>query len=1294
MTRIFANTVCVLILCGGLFAAAPLAVDDLHLTAANTSRICYPLVNDSDADGDVLSLQSFDSASARGGTITDNGDGTLTYSPPSGFAGLDTFGYTATDGGSSSSGTVSISVNAAFDAEAARTAILNGVSTLADPGGASGCVAYGPTACSIGHYGGENRSDPIVAASTLGNGRVLAMPDHQWLRMNTFANSGDTGQYYLNALAWLTGTTSKDIKVVAIQDNNEADVWLTSQGFTNVVKSSNYATELADADVLVGWLGSSLSQTDVDSIIDFTRNGGALFLADYGIGYIWWWDSTGLVNAPGNRVLRQAGIGFAKEGGGSLDIDRSSGQTTSEDVVGMLEDSSGYSTTDLDIGGTVMSRIFDILPEGDNLLARLDVEFYKRIDSIYPSLSSAVSDSFEKSLLRRESSLLLAVPIDEITTHRTTEPVYGIVPEGAPRVTQVFNFNITEEGINTRGNDSVIWLSTGLYAAPGEIVTLTVDPAVTSLGMKVKLSGDWNNISARDSYLRMPFGTSRAYVIDSTSVQAASAFGGLIYITIPKNTIPGAFDVTIENAVEAPYFVLGQDTNEDWLNTLRDRPAPWAELVSGNMIISLPTYMISDLDKAEELMTFWHEGVAAQDDLVCWTGRRTRPMRMYSMIQTAWGSGYAGYPIGGQGWDFGDYEGKELGYCWGAYHETGHWHQSKYWKDDRTGEVTVNVFTMRAIEAVCDSGIAASGWKSQWDPASRVSMYQSSGGFDAASLSERLVMFTQLKVAFGWGAYKNLSQSYLDDEISSPGSLPTNDQEEWDQLMQRFSMDVGYDLSPFFVDWAYGVSQPAIDSLSDLPEWNMLETVTDYYSAPVGASVTIVNPADNDYSFEGSKTGVSMGTAENGVLTDNGDGTWMYTPNGGFEGIETISYTVQNGYGNTFTGTVEITFIAIIERERIAYDGFEGTDGTDVDGTGSGTGWAGNWTETSAFTPQFRYSDPGNGFSILETTGQKALFLGNASGSSTRYSRSLTSAVTVDASNPEIWVSTLVEIGSGDGDVNTGRGIGIELTHGGTSVVGMGKKINNSFGIGSSISWSDNWVNSSVGSGSIGVRYLTLKLFFDGTDTIATVYVADGQTQAGLDFSDVDTFAGTATLTISGAVTFDGVNLYGYHGSTTSNSIDEIVIERQPEQDPPTPDPMTFATDPYAAGTATISMTATTATDVSGVEYYFTCTAGGGNDSGWQGSASYEDTGLLSDIQYSYTVKARDLSAAYNETAESSPAAVVIDLYDGKLGMSDFAFFAAQWLDVDCGFCEGTDLTGDGNTNIDDLLVFGGNWLN
>ncbi len=93
----------------------------------------------------------------------------------------------------------------------------------------------------------------------------------------------------------------------------------------------------------------------------------------------------------------------------------------------------------------------------------------------------------------------------------------------------------------------------------------------------------------------------------------------------------------------------------------------------------------------------------------------------------------------------------------------------------------------------------------------------------------------------------------------------------------------------------------------------------------------------------------------------------------------------------------------------------------------------------------------------------------------------------------------------------------------------------------------------------------------------------------------------------------------------------------------PEPNQMTWATPPYAtpSSTTSITMVATTATDISGVEYYFLETSGhnGGTSSGWQDSPTYVDTGLDPCTTYTYEVKARDKSSNHNETAYSTPPA-------------------------------------------------------
>jgi hypothetical protein len=111
--------------------------------------------------------------------------------------------------------------------------------------------------------------------------------------------------------------------------------------------------------------------------------------------------------------------------------------------------------------------------------------------------------------------------------------------------------------------------------------------------------------------------------------------------------------------------------------------------------------------------------------------------------------------------------------------------------------------------------------------------------------------------------------------------------------------------------------------------------------------------------------------------------------------------------------------------------------------------------------------------------------------------------------------------------------------------------------------------------------------------------------------------------------------------SRVQEIIDIYYPDGNPDPDgddaPPGPDPMTFANPPAAQGHFSITMTATTATDPSGVEYYFECTAGGGKDSGWQDGPAYTDSGLWPGTQATYRVRARDKSSNRNQTVLSMP---------------------------------------------------------
>lgn len=79
-----------------LSSQAPIGGDDSATTEMETDVIIDVLANDTDPDGDALSVDGI--VQPIHGQVFDNGDGTLTYRPGLEFTGTETFKYWATDG--------------------------------------------------------------------------------------------------------------------------------------------------------------------------------------------------------------------------------------------------------------------------------------------------------------------------------------------------------------------------------------------------------------------------------------------------------------------------------------------------------------------------------------------------------------------------------------------------------------------------------------------------------------------------------------------------------------------------------------------------------------------------------------------------------------------------------------------------------------------------------------------------------------------------------------------------------------------------------------------------------------------------------------------------------------------------------------------------------------------------------------------------------------------------------------------------------------------------------------------
>ena len=98
---------------------APTAVDDTATTDEDTAVDIAVVTNDTDAEGDTLSVTSVTTPGNGTAVITSGSTTTVTYTPNANFNGSDTFDYTVSDGTDTDTGTVTVTVTAVDDAPTA-----------------------------------------------------------------------------------------------------------------------------------------------------------------------------------------------------------------------------------------------------------------------------------------------------------------------------------------------------------------------------------------------------------------------------------------------------------------------------------------------------------------------------------------------------------------------------------------------------------------------------------------------------------------------------------------------------------------------------------------------------------------------------------------------------------------------------------------------------------------------------------------------------------------------------------------------------------------------------------------------------------------------------------------------------------------------------------------------------------------------------------------------------------------------------------------------------------------------
>ncbi|MEX7471267.1 Ig-like domain-containing protein, partial [Mycobacterium adipatum] len=241
----------------------PVTAGDTVSTDEDTVLTGNVLTNDSDVDGDTLTVTLVDGPA--NGTLTLNPDGSFTYTPDTNFNGADSFTYTASDGTATGSiATVSITVNAVNDTP---VAVGDTVSTDEDT------VLTGNVLNNDSDVDGDTLTATLVDGPTSGtltlnaDGSFTYTPDADFNGADSFTyTAGD-------------GTATSSVATVSITVNPINDTPVTV----------NDSSSTAEDTTLTGNVLSNDSDNDGDTLtatlVDGPTNGAVTLNADGSFTY-------------------------------------------------------------------------------------------------------------------------------------------------------------------------------------------------------------------------------------------------------------------------------------------------------------------------------------------------------------------------------------------------------------------------------------------------------------------------------------------------------------------------------------------------------------------------------------------------------------------------------------------------------------------------------------------------------------------------------------------------------------------------------------------------------------------------------------------------------------------------------------------------------------------------------------------------------------------------------------------------------------------------------------------------
>ncbi len=698
-----------------------------------------------------------------------------------------------------------------------RAALTKGVTELIAPGALPGpMVAQGANAFVVLRAG----DSPLFVAGSVERGKAVAGGHGGFFGVEALKNPSNA-TFLTNCLTWLGGRPLRGLQV-GVLDSDGVLGFVNANGGTAKLldKGLPLRDQIRNLDVVYvdqsSLDGNPMAQAELRN---FVRAGKGLLTA----GCAWGWVQLNPGKSlrddqTGNRLLLPFGIGFSD---GTVD----GPYVTAGAENPLLQTQSAFAALregklapkDTAIATGSVQRALSLSSTTDSGLVA-EIEKLAKAEGAMdgPTKAKPITNQMPFSRLNTtlEAKSYEFAPVEKIKAHPSAKDFPGVVDPKAVRVNKQvqINLNVPE------------WHGVGLYAPPGEVVTIRIPTDATKKGLGVRIGSHTDETWHLAKWERFP-SISRQWPLSQEVTRIATPFGGTIFIDVPGGR-SGEVEVRIERAVPAPHFVLGETTNADWAKMVATPGGPWVELEGKLVTLSVPRYAVKNLKDPESLMKYWDEVMGHCYDLYA-APRRSRPERYCVDRQISAGYMHSGYPImtfedvAETFVDEAKLRGK--GKTWGFYHEMGHNFQEGPWTFDGTGEVTNNLFSLYGSEKL--NGITPDTYGEAHPAMEKVARNKRVADYIAAGADFNkwksdpflaLTMYTQMREAFGWEPFTKVFGEY---RTLTRGQLPKNELEQHSQWMVRMSRATGRNLGPFFKAWGMPVTPASLDSIKNLPDW-------------------------------------------------------------------------------------------------------------------------------------------------------------------------------------------------------------------------------------------------------------------------------------------------------------------------------------------------------------------------------------------------------------------------------------------------------------------------------------------